>query len=148
MRKLAVIISGAAVLGLVLTGCATTGKGVSKENDDLKAQIQTLQTQLQEKSAEVDSLRKTLSSTTEEKYAAAKFSAGREAATEHPSVKDVQSALKNAGYDIGVADGRMGKKTRQAIKDFQKANGLDADGKVGKKTWSVLSTYLDKKPVK
>ncbi len=144
MKKLLVIVSVAAVVGLSLTGCATTGKNVTKENDELKSQIQTLQTQLQEKSAEVDSLRKSLSSTTEERYASARFSGGgRESATEHPNVKDVQSALKNAGYYSGIADGKMGKKTRQAIKDFQKANGLDADGKVGKKTWLVLSTYLE-----
>jgi peptidoglycan hydrolase-like protein with peptidoglycan-binding domain len=129
---------------LFLSGCATTGKNVTQENDNLKIQIQNLETQLQQKNAEVDSLRSALSSTTEQKYAAAKASRPQVVVTEHPKVKDVQTALQNAGYDPGTPDGKMGKKTRQAIKDFQKANGLDADGKVGKRTWSLLAPYLEK----
>jgi peptidoglycan hydrolase-like protein with peptidoglycan-binding domain len=132
------------VLVLNLSGCATAGRNVTRENDNLKAQIQTLQTQLQEKSAEADSLRKALSSTTEQRYNAAKL-AGSTDVIDRPSVKNVQAALNNAGYDCGTPDGRMGKKTRQAIKDFQKANGLEADGKVGKKTWAVLAPYLEQK---
>ena len=150
MKKGLVILSVAAVSALFLSGCVTTSKKSAQENDTLKIQIQNLETQLKQKEAEVDSLRTTLSSTTEEKYAAAKLShpQGQEAATEHPKVKDVQLALKNAGYDPGTSDGKMGKKTRQAIKDFQKANGLDADGKIGKKTWSLLSPYLTKTAAK
>ena len=59
--------------------------------------------------------------------------------------KQIQTALKNAGYYQGAIDGKMGKNTRQAIKDFQKANNLPADGKVGKKTWLALKGYLDNK---
>jgi peptidoglycan hydrolase-like protein with peptidoglycan-binding domain len=33
--------------------------------------------------------------------------------------------------------------TRKAIEEFQKANGLEVDGKVGPKTWRVLSKYLE-----
>ncbi len=150
MKKRLVILSMVGVSALFLSGCATTNNKVSQENDNLKIQIQNLQTQLQQKETEADSLRQALSSTTEEKYAAAKLSRpqGQEAAIDHPKVKDVQIALKNAGFDPGTPDGRMGKKTRQMIKDFQKANGLDADGKVGKKTWAVLSPYLEKTAAK
>ncbi|MFH1281546.1 MAG: peptidoglycan-binding domain-containing protein [Candidatus Omnitrophota bacterium] len=61
------------------------------------------------------------------------------------NVKQIQTALKNAGYFQDVADGKMGRKTRLAIKEFQKANNLRADGKVGKNTWMLLKEYLDKK---
>jgi carboxyl-terminal processing protease len=54
-------------------------------------------------------------------------------------------ALKNAGYDPGKIDGKMGKQSSEAIKAFQKANNLPVDGKVGKKTWSLLRDYLNKK---
>jgi lysozyme family protein len=40
------------------------------------------------------------------------------------SNKQVQKALKNAGYYTGPVDGRIGKKTRRAIKDFQKPAAL------------------------
>lgn len=146
MKKGLVLILVLVVSALFFSGCATTGSSVKQENDNLKIQMQNLQTQLQQKEAEIDSLRKALSSTTEEKYTAAKQAraASRAVSTEHPSGKQIQTALINAGFDPGTLDGKMGKKTRQAIKDFQKANALDADGQVGKKTWAVLSTYLEK----
>ena len=51
---------------------------------------------------------------------------------------DLQAALKRAGYDPGALDGKLGKKTRSAVKAFQKKNGLTADGVVGEKTWAAL----------
>jgi len=56
--------------------------------------------------------------------------------------RQIQTALKNAGYDPGPIDGKVGAKTKKAIKDFQAANGLKADGKVGTKTWAKLSAYI------
>jgi peptidoglycan hydrolase-like protein with peptidoglycan-binding domain len=60
-----------------------------------------------------------------------------------PSIVEIQTALKNAGYYAGTVDGKIGPKTKDAIQEFQKANGLTADGKVGPKTWSLLSTHLN-----
>lgn len=62
---------------------------------------------------------------------------------EKPSVENIQKALKNAGVYTGKIDGVLGPKTKKAIESFQKANGLTADGKVGKKTWQKLSSYLN-----
>jgi murein L,D-transpeptidase YcbB/YkuD len=148
MKKGSAFILAFLISAAFLPGCATTGGSVKQENDNLKIQMQNLQTQLQQKDAEIDSLRKTLSSTTEEKYYASRQTraASRGVSTEHPSGKDIQTALANAGFDPGTLDGKLGKKTRQAIRDFQKANALDADGKVGKKTWSLLAPYLEKQP--
>ena len=56
--------------------------------------------------------------------------------------KDIQRALKNAGFDVGTIDGKIGPKTKKAIVDFQKSKGLKADGKVGPKTWVELEKYL------
>ena len=56
--------------------------------------------------------------------------------------KDIQRALKNAGFDPGTIDGKLGPKTKQAIVDFQKEKGLKPDGKVGPKTWAELEKYL------
>lgn len=64
---------------------------------------------------------------------------------ERPSARQIQAALKNAGYYEGVIDGKIGRQSRQAIRDFQKANNLSVDGKVGKKTWAALKEYLQKK---
>ncbi len=56
------------------------------------------------------------------------------------TTKDIQLALKAAGYDPGPIDGVRGRKTILAIKQFQAANGLTADGLVGLKTRELLFT--------
>jgi peptidoglycan hydrolase-like protein with peptidoglycan-binding domain len=63
-----------------------------------------------------------------------------------PTDKEIQAALKNAGYYTGAIDGKIGPKSKKAIEDFQKANGLKVDGKVGPKTWAALSSYLNLAP--
>lgn len=61
---------------------------------------------------------------------------------ESARVREIQRALKSAGFDPGQPDGRLGPRTKMAIRDFQLANGLEPDGKVGPRTWSKLETYL------
>ena len=56
--------------------------------------------------------------------------------------KDIQRALKNAGYYYGPIDGKLGKKSRKAIKEFQADNGLKVDGIVGRKTKKALLKHL------
>jgi peptidoglycan L-alanyl-D-glutamate endopeptidase CwlK len=56
------------------------------------------------------------------------------------SVLIVQQLLNKLGYSL-QEDGVFGKKTRNAVKDFQLAHSLDADGVVGPVTWESL---LDK----
>ena len=60
--------------------------------------------------------------------------------------KQIQTALKNANLYFGEIDGKIGVLTRKAIEEFQKASGLQVDGKVGPKTWAVLSQYLNPAP--
>jgi peptidoglycan hydrolase-like protein with peptidoglycan-binding domain len=134
------------VIGCVvgtLAGCATMKKKENPETLTLKTQISDLEGQLQQKDSEIDSLRKSLAKTTEEKYNTVKQSRGSDESAAVPSATQIQTALKNAGYKVEV-DGKIGKGTRSVIKDFQKANGLEADGKVGKKTWAALEPYLNK----
>ena len=59
------------------------------------------------------------------------------------STRDVQTALKNAGYYEGAIDGKVGQRTKQAIAKFQQDNNLKSDGIVGKKTWSELKAHLE-----
>ena len=62
------------------------------------------------------------------------------------TVKWLQELLMAAGCDLGKADGVFGSKTKAAVEDFQRANGLKVDGIAGKKTIAAL-TALDGEPV-
>jgi len=53
-------------------------------------------------------------------------------------VTECQTRLKNWGYYDGPVDGIYGPSTFQAVKNFQRKNGLPVDGIVGAQTWSAL----------
>ena len=57
-------------------------------------------------------------------------------------VKMLQSKLKRWGYYNGNVDGIFGSGTAQAVKYFQKKNGLTADGIVGEATAKALGLSL------
>lgn len=53
------------------------------------------------------------------------------------SVEKLQTLLNGQGYNLTV-NGSFGPRTLAAVKDFQKARGLAADGVVDPKTWQAL----------
>ena len=53
-------------------------------------------------------------------------------------VKTLQQRLKDLGYYKGSVDGKYGAGTAEAVKAFQRANKLTADGKAGKNTQTAL----------
>jgi peptidoglycan hydrolase-like protein with peptidoglycan-binding domain len=55
---------------------------------------------------------------------------------------NVQKALKNGGYYDGKIDGKVGPRTKKAIKAFQRSKKLKADGVVGRKTVDQLKPLL------
>jgi len=139
MVKRILLLGLAGVFLFSLSGCVTMRKNDELQNQGLRNKITALESQLNEKDNEINSLRESLAKSSEvsiEKVSKAK---------EHPNAKQIQAALKSAGYYQGVVDGKMGKNTRQAVREFQKANNLPVDGKVGKKTWEALKDYLGKK---
>jgi N-acetylmuramoyl-L-alanine amidase len=54
------------------------------------------------------------------------------------TVKTIQKKLKNWGYYTGSVDGIYGAKTKEAVRYFQRKNGLSADGIAGNKTLAAL----------
>jgi len=57
-------------------------------------------------------------------------------------IKAVQDALQKSGLYAGAIDGKLGPKSKQAIRDFQSANNLKVDGVVGPKTWQALQQQI------
>lgn len=54
-------------------------------------------------------------------------------------ITSVQEKLNERGYDVGTIDGKMGKKTSQAIKKFQKDEGLSVTGTLDQSTYAALN---------
>ena len=59
-------------------------------------------------------------------------------------VREIQNKLKNWGYYNGNIDGIYGSKTFEAVKKFQRKNGLTVDGIVGEKTLKALGINSSK----
>lgn len=118
---------------LFLSGCATAGKKHALELQQCQNRIAYLEEELSEKEREVAQLER----------GRRRGGEGSSVISSDVSTTQIQKALKNAGYYKGAIDGKIGAKTREAITKFQKDNGLKADGKVGRMTWSELKPYLD-----
>ncbi len=121
-------------LAMFLTGCATTTRK-GQDTQQLRNRISFLEAELQRKNQEISSLEGALESQQTKRSSKAGM-------VKQMSIKQIQTALKGAGFYKGLVDGKMGSQTRQAIREFQKANGLKADGIVGKRTAERLSEYL------
>lgn len=61
------------------------------------------------------------------------------------NVSTLQKNLSVLGYYYGEVTGHYGTKTRAAVRAFQKANGLTADGIAGKKTFAAVQAEIDQK---
>ena len=60
-------------------------------------------------------------------------------------VQEMQEALKKLDYLSGTADGKYGWATLEAVKRFQKANGIKTDGKAGNQTLTLLYDMVEGK---
>ncbi len=140
-----------------VTGCATT-KNKATQQDQVQTRVTELEKKVEEKDAEIVDLQyavKDLSSRVDAAKASAvaepPMAAGSAAVVKNSgndiihvaaAPEKVQAALKAAGVYNGKVDGRIGPATKAAVVAFQQAQGLKADGVVGRKTWDALKTYL------
>jgi peptidoglycan hydrolase-like protein with peptidoglycan-binding domain len=117
-----------------VSGCVTTPVvNYSGENQQLKTQVSSLETQLGQLKQENSQLRQQL-----QQQAAIKKE------VRMPNASEIQAALKKAGFYKGPVDGQIGTQTKESIKKFQEANKINPDGVVGSKTWQLLLRYLEK----
>ena len=54
------------------------------------------------------------------------------------TVREIQTRLKNWDYYSGAVDGVYGSRTEEAVRWFQRKNGLSADGQAGNQTLAAL----------
>ncbi len=117
----------------LLTSCDS---GKSRPNPTLNPENILIEQEMQEAVVEEDNMAINMENIAEEdKFYYEDFFG-------QPSVENIQQALFNANFYNGKIDGILGPKTKKAIVDFQKANDLSCDGKVGPETWKLLNIYL------
>lgn len=146
-RRISILLCGL-LFAVSLSGCATLHKQKDAQIGELKNQVSLLESQLQSKDEEINSLKESLAKSLQEKTKTITIEEPNKEVREvksRPTVKQIQEALANAGYNPGAIDGKNGRQTRDAVRAFQRAHGLPVDGKVGRKTWEALKEYLDKK---
>lgn len=57
-------------------------------------------------------------------------------------VRNIQGGLRRLGYDPGAVDGRAGPRTGDAIRQYQRDNGLAADGRPSAALWDRIRSTL------
>lgn len=155
MKRFGFIVLALIILSsFTISGCSSAQKKLSEDVKGIKTKVDTLETRVEgveTKQSEVERLAMEQAQKMDDLKAekASRQAAGRSnisvkhkgsrASKEH--IKEIQTYLKNAGFYQGEIDGVKGRKTRAAIKKFQKENGLTADGVVGKRTWQALNKY-------
>ena len=142
MRKIGVCSGGIIIiiLTLSLSGCGTVPKHFKEEVGNIGTRVSTLESRVEI----VESKQMELEMAAQGAGAGAvRTNIGIKARpiAGRGEVKDIQLCLKNAGLYAGKIDGIKGKATRKAIREFQRANSLKADGIVGARTWEFLAKY-------
>ena len=148
-----------------LSGCVTTSKyktdmdRLQSKIDELQANLkqqegdkvalketqQQLEEALKRQSQVNDALRKDIDSAKKRLGTLNRRKPEEKKELQMPAAKEIQTALKNAGFYAGEIDGIIGPGTKEAIRKFQEANQLTPDGVVGSKTWVILEKYLESK---
>ena len=125
-------------LAFFFAGCAS-----KEETSQIKNQLTAIQDSLSQESQKVTELEAKVESLASDVQSTKKPAVSEVPKMTSDEIKKVQLALAAAGFDPGAADGKMGSQTIQAVKKFQEANGLKADGVIGKETWDKLQGYLN-----
>ena len=146
-RDIAILVMALAILPLSFFGCKGKVEKPAEPPAVVAPTEETVtQTQAQPQAVQTVEPAQTVANETIPPTAAAPQVAATKAPVTQGAAqdrgKDIQKALKNAGFYSGAIDGKLGPKTKKAIEAFQKAKGLKADGRVGSKTWSELEKYL------
>jgi hypothetical protein len=55
-------------------------------------------------------------------------SPGAPGAIDPGTVREIQAELQRRGYNVGPVDGRLGPRTKTAIREYEQRNGLPVDG--------------------
>ncbi|MEW5894385.1 MAG: peptidoglycan-binding protein [Candidatus Omnitrophota bacterium] len=152
MGKRMVILVGLVVM---ISGCATTAQDQSMVTQlqlrigELEREVQMRDQRISDLEYEVKDLSYDIKKMKDKPKSTSSMTSSMPAKVEGETIRldvdhsEVQRALKAAGYYEGAIDGKVGPGTKAAITQFQKDNGLTADGLLGRQTWTALQKYLN-----
>lgn len=120
------------ILGLLISGCATSEKVSEADISRLNNRISILENELSQKQKENLILKERIAEL-------------EQTVIKMPTAVEIQTALKNANFYQGKIDGRIGPETKKAIRKFQEVNNLNPDGIMGSRTWKKLAQFLKSK---
>lgn len=132
MKRVMILIG---VLSFLMTGCATFPSG---ELSNLKSRVGALEERQAVLEQEITTAPPDAVLVHETIISEVSYTGDAASMTE----KDIQTALRKAGYYTGSIDGILGAQSVKAITDFQSDKGLKVDGIVGPQTRSALLKYL------
>lgn len=155
MKRFGFVVLALIVLStFTLSGCGSAQKKLSEDVKGIKTKVDTLETRVEgveTKQSETERLAMEQAQKMEDlkaermaRQATGRTNVGIKGKRSHKDkekIREIQTCLKNAGFYKGEVDGVKGRKTGSAIKKFQSANGLTADGVVGNRTWEALGKY-------
>lgn len=141
MRMVTLLVLTGSLL-VTATGCVSKGRHQS-EVSDLQGQLTQTQAALRAQEEKNKALETQISGTRPavpvEPYQGSSYRTP--SGFELPAA-DIQKGLKSAGYYSGAINGKIGPDSREALRNFQRDNGLKPDGVCGHQTWNKLKTYL------
>ncbi len=136
------VVAGLTLAGMVAAGCATSTGTKKAEGPTLRSRVDSLESQLAALNQRVEDVSLQQQALQGELRSASAAPAATAPARKRLSTREIQRALAAAGYYKGTVDGKEGRQTKKAIREFQSANGLRPDGVVGRKTAEALQAYL------
>ena len=129
---------------VMLSGCATAPSRKANELriKELQGRVNQLESETGSKDEDLARLERKLVECEEKSMSASSQRSqvvyGTNEFSSKMTIQQIQSALKKAGFYNGPVDGKMGPKTKEAIREFQEEYGLTPDGVAGAKTKSKL----------
>jgi peptidoglycan hydrolase-like protein with peptidoglycan-binding domain len=136
-----------ALVGPFLTGCTPSQMQVLKfEMRDLKVRMSHMEKEVGRQDQRMSAMQTQLEQTAEVPPAATPVvdtaPAPKTRRMVRLNTRQIQVGLKSAGHSPGTIDGKMGPRTRSAIKAFQRAEGLRTTGQADSETMTAINSFL------
>lgn len=136
-------IAALVAAGALVAGCSSlSGTRAKKDQDPLNTRLAALEGQVTALNQRVEELAQAGPAQQAAGFEVTPGAGSPAQSAQKFTVRQIQRALASAGFYKGTVDGKEGPKTKVAVREFQRAQGLKVDGVVGSSTRQALARYL------